>query len=510
MFLEHSVGHLVEPLTGRRWDPSEVRRQVLVRAAALAREGVEQGDRLFLHHGNRLEIFADLLASWRLGACPIPLDRRLTPYQVGVMAEAAQPRLHVIDEQASDELRESFRATEVETDALGEETVVAETEATRSPVPHLDDEALILFTSGSTGEPKGVVHTHRSLRARWSSLAGVLDLEAHRRTLCFLPTHFGHGLICNALFPWLHGQDLFITPPMSPLLAQQLGRLIDDHQITFLSSVPSAWRLALRLSKAPEGGSLQRVHVGSAPLSAALWCDVQAWAGTRDVRNTYGITETGSWVAGLTDPDVTPEDGLIGHGWGSRIRVLRTTEPSDAPPEDVTCEAGEVGQVWLDTPALMRGYWQRPDLTDAVVREGWFLTGDLGLLDERGRLHLKGRERDEINKGGTKVHPADIDAVVERFAGVTDNCAFGYADPLLGENVGLAVVLADHDRETVRGLHAWLESHLADHQRPMRWYLLDEIPRTSRGKINRATVEKTCAERDPLDLPSYLGDDSSD
>ena len=121
----------------------------------------------------------------------------------------------------------------------------------------LDDDALILFTSGTTGDPKGVVHTHRTLRARWAGLHGSLGVEAFRRSLCLLPTHFGHGLICNCLFPWLFGQDLYVLPPFRADLLVNLGAIIDQHDITFMSSVPTVWRLALKIARPPTKGTLE-------------------------------------------------------------------------------------------------------------------------------------------------------------------------------------------------------------------------------------------------------------
>jgi len=167
---------------------------------------------------------------------------------------------------------------------------------------------------------------------------------------------------------------------------------------------------------------------------------------------------------------------------------------------DLECGSGETGMIWLQTPSLMRGYFQRQDLTDACVSQGWFMTGDIGLLDDRGRLFLKSRMRDEINKGGMKVFPADIDEVVEQFAHTKDVCSFGIEDDLYGENVAMAVVLSDQSDTIINHLQSWIESHLAQHKHPVRWYLLDEIPRTSRGKINRDSVAQQCKPREPLDL----------
>ena len=160
--------------------------------------------------------------------------------------------------------------------------------------------------------------------------------------------------------------------------------------------------------------------------------------------------------------------------------------------------------VWLNTPALMKGYFKRQDLTNAAIQQGWFKTGDIGMLDDRGRLFLRGRERDEINKGGFKVFPADIDEVVEQYSITSEVCTFGFEDDFYGENVGMALVLEDTSEQSIRGLHEWISSHLAQHKHPERWYLLDEIPRTSRGKVNRDSVMKACMKQAPLDLRVLL------
>jgi acyl-CoA synthetase (AMP-forming)/AMP-acid ligase II len=501
MFLDLQVGNLAEPISGRRWDHAAITREVGLRVARFQRHGLARGDRVFLPFGNRLEFFAELLAVWQLGACAVPIDARLTPFEVTTLVGAARPRMAVVDDATDAAVISALAGVAVPTvDTLDTGDVLATAGLSR-----LDDDALILFTSGSTGAPKGVVHTHRSLRARWMSLRDALGVADFARTLCMLPTHFGHGLICNCLFPWLSGQDLFITPPFRPDILMRLGKILDDNRITFMSSVPSVWKVALKLAKRPQAGTLQRVHVGSAPLSAHIWEDIRNWTGTRQVCNAYGITETGSWVVGLANADVPAEDGLVGEGWGAVVKVLRTSETTAPLTPDAQCAPGESGYVWLNTPALMKGYFQRDDLTHAAVIDGWFFTGDIGILNERGQLVLKGRERDEINKGGMKIYPADVDAVVERFPQASDVCTFALDDDIYGQIVGIAVVLANSSDATVRALHAWMTRHLAEPKMPSRWWLVDEIPRTSRGKINREAVKAACADKPALDLVRILG-----
>jgi acyl-CoA synthetase (AMP-forming)/AMP-acid ligase II len=509
MFLDLHVGRLVEPLSGRAWDRPEILRRVASRAVDYRAAGVTTGDRAFLHFGNSSQFFVDLVAIWSLGGCAIPIDSRFTPFEVETLAQWAKPRVSVWDGVPDDATASSLARlgvgiADASTAGRGE----ADAGAVATPL-RLDQDALVLFTSGTTGQPKGVVHTHRSLLARWTGLREHLGVAPFRRTLCLLPTHFGHGLICNCLFPWLSGQDLYILPPFRPEIVARLGSLVDEHRITCMSSVPAIWRLAQRVAKAPNEGTLERVLVGSAPLSAALWETIQRWSGTRRVLNAYGITETASWLAGTTGPDFTPEDGLVGVAWGGVVRTLKSSDPLAPFERDAACAADEPGQVWVRTPALMRGYLDRDDLTERVVSGGWFLTGDIGVIDARGRLYLRGREREEINKGGMKVYPADVDAVIERFPATVDVCAFAFADPLLGEDIAVAVVLESNDPTTLRDLYRWTRSRLAPHQMPQRWYMVNEVPRTSRGKVSRPNVAEWCAASTPLDVSALLAGDST-
>ncbi len=232
MFAELHCGALSELESGRRWTSQEIAARVASRTAQLRAHGLTRGDRLFILYGNNLEFFVDLLAVWHAGASVVPVDNRLTPYELENLARQVTPKIALTDATvptALGDLLASLGVKLLNSAELAADMLTAGLSATAFCATRLDDEALIMFTSGTTGVPKGVVHTHRSLRARWLSLRASLGIDCFRRTLCLLPTHFGHGLICNSLFPWLFGQDLIIAPAFSPYLLLRLGSIIDEQ-----------------------------------------------------------------------------------------------------------------------------------------------------------------------------------------------------------------------------------------------------------------------------------------
>lgn len=147
----------------------------------------------------------------------------------------------------------------------------------------------------------------------------------------------------------------------------------------------------------------------------------------------------------------------------------------------------------------MKGYFHRDDLTAAVVSGGWFFTADMGLIDERGRLILGGRAVDEINKGGLKIQPQDVENAAEGYPHIRDVCAFAVADEFYGQKVGIAFVMSESGPETLAEFHQWMEGRLSSHKMPSVWYQLDALPRTARGKIQRKAVAELCGGRRAVD-----------
>ncbi len=367
-----------------------------------------------------------------------------------------------------------------------EATEFKEARETNIPIS-LDLPALYLFTSGTTGNPKGVEHSFRSILSRLTLNQVYIGKDHLQTTLCPLPTHFGHGLIGNLLTPLLCGCDVILLDDKSPMGLAKLGSIIDDYNVTFLSSVPSFWKLASRLSKPPKKASLKRVHVGSAPLSTELWKSIANWAGTEAVYNMYGITETANWIGGVSLADGLEVDGRIGAVWGGSAMVRH--------PESGEITATGEGELLIQSPSLMNGYYQQQELSAAVLKDGWFHTGDIGLITKEGDIRITGRQKSEINRAGIKILPEEIDLLLERHPEVLEVCVFGMPEDISGERVAAAIVRKDRSTVTSKELATWMKDLIKAEAIPESWFFLDEIPKTDRGKINRDNVRTVCVQQ---------------
>jgi len=185
MNYETCVGRLSEAVSGRRWSRREIQSQIAIRQHEYLNAGIQPGDRVLILFGNRLEFFAELLAIWGMGGCAIPVDARLTAFEVSKLVATAQARFSVIDDHCSSEICAALVPTVIRhTLEYSGDSAAGKGSSQQGAFPRLDDDALILFTSGSTGDPKGVVHTHRSLIARWATLKQSLGLDRYPAAIC--------------------------------------------------------------------------------------------------------------------------------------------------------------------------------------------------------------------------------------------------------------------------------------------------------------------------------------
>lgn len=446
------------------WDGERLRHRMQQRIEEFGGR-LGPNDKVLLGHGGSAEFVADLLAIWSVGAAAACINPSLTQNEIETLKDFMEPAAGIFDANSKAEF---YKISNESKAAI-----------------HLDNPALYLFTSGTTGNPKGVEHSFRSLAARLSLNQVYIDQESLQKTLCPLPTHFGHGLIGNLLTPLFAGCDVLLLSDKSPLGLAKLGEIIDTQDIRFLSSVPSFWKMATKLSKPPTKGTLKRVHVGSAPLSTDLWEAIAQWAGTEQVLNMYGITETANWIGGTSLREGRQLDGRIGEVWGGSAMIL------DA--EGVLKPHGE-GELLIQSPSLMTGYYKQAELTDAVLKDGWFYTGDIGVIEEDGEIRITGRIKSEINRAGMKILPEEIDLLLERHDQVQEVCVFGLPDPISGERVAAACVLKDGATVKPDDLASWMKNLIRREAIPESWFFIAEIPKTDRGKINRDVVRQACLD----------------
>jgi oxalate---CoA ligase len=466
IFFLQTLGSIEELATGVAYSSARLIEQVWTRMEELAGLGVSSGDRVILSHTNSAGFFVDLFAVWALGACAVPLDASLPPAELRALSAHAGAKIHLRGETGSG--------------GCGRTRAVVEARP--------DNDALILYTSGTMSKPKGVVHTLGGVLNRLSALVPHVPLGALDRSLCVLSTAFGHGLIGNSLYPLLNGRTLLLLPPFSHDVAGRLGELIDDHRVSFLSSVPALWQLALNYARPPANRTLKLIHCASAPLSVELWLKIRSWASGAEVRNVYGTTETASWIAGC-DNSAAPIPGLVGKAWGAEFKIL---DDQGRPT------LGE-GEIWVRTESLMRTYLQQESLYHQSVDQGWYKTGDYGSLDPHGQLRLLGRRDDLINKAGRKISPEEVEEALLRRVELVDACVFSLPHPIAGEMVAAAVTFDPaSSRPDVRQLEAWCLPLLAPEKIPTSWFELTEINRNSRGKLKRSEIRNICLKMDPL------------
>jgi len=455
---------LIDPRAETELDLTAFTQGVMARADELRDAGIGSGQCAIVARKAPLDCLRDLFALW----------------QAGAMAVAVNP---AITQEEHDNVRAATGAV-----LLLDDGPLRAIEGRRAPgsAPLRPDEpALTLMTSGTTGRPKGIVHSQRSLAARVMLNVASIGQADLVRSLCVLPLHFGHGLIGNTLSVMAAGGTITLWPQPSIAEMRDFGPLVDRHRVTFMSSTPSFWNVAMRLSPRP-GQAMKRVHVGSAPLSIEHWCAIAGWTGTRRVLNMYGMTETANWIGGACLDDGGAADGCVGRPWGGAAAVL---------DDSGRVQREGPGEVLIATPSMMTGYLGMEEETKAAFHGAWLRTGDTGHIDAEGRLTLIGRIKHQINRGGVKVPAEEIDMLLERHPAVLEACAFALPDPVAGEAVAAAIVLgAEADAPSIR---AWCRERCREEAVPSRLFVLDAIPRNERGKVMRDRVREAALASGP-------------
>jgi len=459
-------------------------------ANALRALGVAPGDRVSIQVEKSVANAALVLAILKVGAICNPLNTAYTLSELVYFISDAVPALVVVppdNQQGVREIAAQHQVKAVETlDGAGRGSLadLAAQQPTGAPTEprSADDTACIIYTSGTTGRPKGAMITHGNIASNTHALWEAWHYQPGDVLLHILPIYHVHGLfvaMCTALY---NGSAMIWLPrPDFDLIVQALPRS------TVMMGVPTHYT---RLLERPELSHDLTAHMrlftaGSAPLQAATHHAFEARTG-HQILERYGMTEAGMIASNPYDGGRVP--GTVGYPLpGVSVRIAGKTGQS--------LPAGQVGMVEVKGPNVFKGYWGRPEKTAEEFRsDGYFMTGDQGVLSEDGRLSIVGREKDMIISGGLNIYPKEIERELDSLDGIVESAVIGVAHPDFGEGV---VAVATTNQSATPGedeIIAALAARLAKFKVPKRVMFVDELPRNTMGKVQKNELRERYAK----------------
>ncbi|MGI9590010.1 MAG: class I adenylate-forming enzyme family protein [Myxococcota bacterium] len=478
--------------TTRRLDYAALEERVRRCAGALAARDVGRGDRVALVLGNATPFLETVLACARLGAIAVPLNARLTARELHGLLADCTPSLLVTD---ADHRAAAAGACEglptppagrLDLDDASYEAALTAADPIEEVAPvSPDDPMLLLYTSGTTGTPKGALLPHRKTLANARNAEIFFGLGPRDRVLVVLPLFHSFGLKILAL-PTLHSGGLVLL--QRHFDPARVWHAVTEEGITFFGGVPTMFRSLLEALHAPETRDLDRSTLRFL-FGAGAAVPVELIRGFERrglvLKQGFGQTET-SILCCLDARDAVRKAGSVGRPVEhAEVRCVRLDSLDQAPSAWQDVAPGETGEIVVRGPLTMIGYWQRPDATAEVLREGWLRTGDLATVDEDGFYTLVGRARHMFISGGENVYPAEVEAAFLEHPAVREIAVLGVPDERWGE-VGHAWWVPEPGQEVDEAaLRAWGSERLADFKRPQRFIRVSQLPRTETGKVKK-------------------------
>ena len=460
-----------------------LRQRVADLAGSLTASGIGPGDRVAIALPNGLPVLVAVLAA-SVAATAAPLNPAYRYEEYCFYLQDTRAGLIVLPEDGALDARRA--AADCGVPVATAESLAAgsspRSAPPREPLP--EDVAIVLHTSGSTGRPKRVPLRHANLAVSVANVVETYELAPGDVSLCVMPLFHVHGLVASALATFASGGTVVVPPAFSPF---SFWRLVRTHGVTWYSAVPTIHQLLLaRVGAEPPDGAEQLRFVRSC--SAALPPEVMAQLESRlgvAVLEAYGMTEAAHQMASNPLPPAMRKPGTVGPGTGVRIGILG--------PDGAELPGGQPGEVVIAGPNVIDGYEDNPAANADSFTAGWFRTGDQGMIDDDGYLRLTGRIKELINRGGEKIAPREIDDVLLEHPAVAEAVAFGVPHPVWGEEVAAAVVLRQPVAEAE--LLAWCRDRLAGFKCPGRLHVVEAIPRTATGKVQRLSVAAGFADQ---------------
>jgi fatty-acyl-CoA synthase len=463
---EHTA--LVVERTGERISYRELDERVRRAAGALAELGVAPGDRVALALPSEPLYLELYFAAALVGAIAIPLNTRLTAAELGFQLDDAEPRLAVRAANSDLPARHSTLAlTPEELRARMPSLPPRVTAAPGGEAPQV-----ILYTSGTTGQPKGAVLPHRKTYWNTRNAERYFELDSSSVVVCPIPLFHSFGLKILSVPALYCGATVVLVERFDPIGLQDC---VARHRATLLGAVPVMYARMLDAGLAPQKLATLKFAF-SAGAALATETIERYFAAGICLKQGYGQTET-SILCCLDAADARRKAGSVG-------RPVPFGEVRIADAEGRVCAPGVRGEVQVRGPIVMLGYWRRPEETAASRVDGWHRTGDLGVVDSEGFVTLVGRLKELYISGGENVYPAEVERVLGQHGNVSEVAVVGVPDERWGEAGRAYVVPAREPFDSVE-LLAWASERLARYKLPREVVIVAELPRTASGKVQK-------------------------
>ena len=486
-----------------RYTYKEWNEQVNKLAHAFLQAGVKKGDRVSTFLFNTEELATTFFACAKIGAVFNPINFRLMAEELAFILKDAAPKILLFERslepvvtaiesrfpEASfwfvDEDPPAYAASYHDKLAAGSpENIQADVDE--------NDLYAIMYTSGTTGRPKGVLHRHRDMVEQSMAVIGATKLEKSDHGLVTAPMFHCAELHC-AFLPRVHvGASNVILHQFNP---KKVLELIEEEKISKFFAAPTMWNMLLQEDLSQYNIKSMKLGLyGAAPMAPSLVRACHDRLGISLVQ-AYGMTEMGPAITFLSEEDQLTKAGSAGQAiLNHEIRVVRPNEDGPSDPDDVVAP-GETGEIIVRGPSMMSGYFGREDVTEKAMYKGWYHSGDIGYLDEEGYLWVKDRVDDMIISGGENIYPREVEDVLHAHPGVLDVAVVGQPDDRWGETVTAFVVKKD-PQVTRQDLDEWCKNsaELANYKRPRKYVFVGEMPRNASGKIQKFTLRKTLEE----------------
>jgi len=445
-------------------------------AARLVALGAAPGDRLAVVMESSCRLVELVHAAQRCRVALVLLNPRLAAREVEALLAHAEPTV-VLHDRAYAATLARARGQAPQRLVEAQHELDAVTPSVSPPVEAIDPATVqtIMYTSGTSGRPRGVMLSHGNHRASAEASRAHLGTSADDRWLCALPLHHVGGLSI-VMRSVLDGVPLVLLERFDPAAVRAAVR---RHRITLLSLVPTMLQRLIQPADAnatPLPTSLRCVLVGGAALAPAL--HARALASGMPVMPTYGLTEAASQVATAALGDTTVAPGCVGRALpGTQVRIGGA-------------DGYGRGEVLVAGPTVMAGYFRDPAATAGVLRDGWLHTGDIGRLDAEGRLQIFDRRTDVVITGGENVYPTEVEQVLLEHPAIAEAAVYGVADPEWGRRVQAALVLRAGIELDEVALEQWCRERLAAYKIPRTIVRVAALPRTASGKLRRHTLAR--------------------